>query len=116
MGNATFAAAAQLDAGHAQHPSTVSAVATTARSLLRAEPYTLHTLEYSGAARKGLKAAQSTCRIMPNERKLLIEIETPIPETIVTGAGTAFYLAGHCHHPAQAIRRLEILLDDQVHV
>jgi glycosyltransferase involved in cell wall biosynthesis len=52
---------------------------------------------------------------MPNEPELLIEIETPIPELIATGAGTVSYLAGSCSHPVQPIRRLEILLDERAH-
>ncbi len=50
---------------------------------------------------------------MSNQQKLLIEIETPIPKLIATGAGTVLYLAGSCFHPAQPIRRLEIVLGEQ---
>jgi len=52
---------------------------------------------------------------MPKEQELFIEIETPIPELIVTGAGTVLYLAGSCLHAEQQIRRLEILIDGQAY-
>ncbi|MDQ3012544.1 MAG: hypothetical protein M3X11_17770, partial [Acidobacteriota bacterium] len=48
---------------------------------------------------------------MHSEQELIIRIETPIPARIVTGAGTAFYLAGSCFHTAQPIRIVEILFD-----
>jgi glycosyltransferase involved in cell wall biosynthesis len=52
---------------------------------------------------------------MPKEQELFIEIETPIPELIVTGTGTVLYLAGSCSHAEQRIRRLEILVDGQAY-
>ena len=52
---------------------------------------------------------------MPKKQELFIEIETPIPELIVTGTGTILYLAGSCSHAEQQIRRLEILIDGQAH-
>src|SRR5689334_16975263 len=52
---------------------------------------------------------------MPKKQELFIEIETPIPELIVTGTGTVLYLAGSCSHAEQQIRRLEILVDGRAH-
>ncbi len=42
-------------------------------------------------------------------------LDRPVPETLVVGNGTAFFLSGWCFHPQARITDLAIKVDDDVH-
>ena len=44
---------------------------------------------------------------------LHVHLDSPLPAELAVGSGTALFVAGWCHRPGAAIRKLQIVVDGE---